>query len=100
MKRHRVTPSARADLFEIWEYIARDDVNAADRVIAEIEAALPRLARMPGLGHSRPDLADPRYRIWVVRSFLVVYRRTGRSVVVVRVVHGARNLRGLSSEEE
>jgi plasmid stabilization system protein ParE len=33
-------PEAFADIDEIWEYIAKDNIDAADRVLAEIRSAL------------------------------------------------------------
>jgi hypothetical protein len=35
-------PDALADLEEIWEFIAADDVAAADRVLEEIHEAMGR----------------------------------------------------------
>jgi plasmid stabilization system protein ParE len=45
-----VTPEARADLRAIWEYIADDNIDAADRVLDQIEQAFNTLADMPGGG--------------------------------------------------
>ena len=47
---------AFADLDEIWEYIAKDNVDAADRVLADIQSTLTTLAGSPQIGHRRPDL--------------------------------------------
>ena len=47
---------AFADLDEIWEYIAEDNLDAADRVIADIHTVLRTLAFSPHIGHRRPDL--------------------------------------------
>jgi plasmid stabilization system protein ParE len=55
-----VTPEARADLIEIWNYIAEDSVDGADKVLARIYDAFARLGQTPGMGHHREDLADPR----------------------------------------
>jgi plasmid stabilization system protein ParE len=33
MKRFILTPRARQDLNDIWDYIANDNIEAADRVI-------------------------------------------------------------------
>ena len=41
---------ARLDLLEIWEYIAADNVDVADRVEQEIQRAVMLLALNPGLG--------------------------------------------------
>jgi plasmid stabilization system protein ParE len=41
---------ARFDLLEIWDYISRDNISAADRVMEEIEETVAMLARNPDLG--------------------------------------------------
>ena len=48
-------PDAFADLDEIWEYIAQDNIDAADRVLADIHTVLRTLAGAPHIGHRRPD---------------------------------------------
>ncbi|MEO7142585.1 MAG: type II toxin-antitoxin system RelE/ParE family toxin [Bryobacteraceae bacterium] len=42
---------ADSDLDEIWEYIAHDDIEAADRWIVKLFDAFQALAAMPGMGH-------------------------------------------------
>ena len=49
-------PDAFADLDEIWEYIAEDIIDAADRILADIHSTLSTLAESPQIGHRRPDL--------------------------------------------
>ena len=46
-------PDAFADLDEIWEYIAQDHLDAADRVLADIHSTLTLLAGTPHIGHRR-----------------------------------------------
>jgi plasmid stabilization system protein ParE len=53
-------PEARFDLAEIWEFIRADSLDAADRVIAQILAAIRALAPFPNVGHKRPDLTGRR----------------------------------------
>ena len=60
MKDFVLTPRAELDLVEIWEYVAQDDMDAADRVLDELEEAMYKLAQMPGMGHVREDLVDRR----------------------------------------
>lgn len=50
------------------------------------------LAEYPGIGHTRPD-APLGYRFWRVYSLLIVYRIDSDAVVVVRVIHGSREIR-------
>lgn len=40
MIRYAFHPEARVDLDEIWEFIRADNLDAADRVIAEILSAI------------------------------------------------------------
>lgn len=87
-------PGAFADLDEIWEYIAQDNVNAADRVLADIHSTLILLAGSPHLGHRRPELATRPLRFHVVREeFLVAYAPEEKPLWVVAVLHGRRNPR-------
>ncbi len=86
------TPDARNDLHSIWEYIAQDDISAADRVIVKIEEAANLLARRPGLGHERKDLTDLPVRFWPVYSYLIIYRPETKPLQIVRVVSAFRDL--------
>ena len=74
MSRFVLTPAAREDLAEIFEYISRDSPGAARRVRQEFRSAMQNLARMPGIGHTRRDLASESFRFWSVYSYLVIYR--------------------------
>lgn len=44
MKRFVLTPRAERDVNEIWDYIADDNIEAADRVLMALERAMRRLA--------------------------------------------------------
>ena len=50
-----LTPLAKADIFNIWSYIADDNEDAADRVERAIYDACAFVAEAPMRGHSRPD---------------------------------------------
>jgi len=47
---------ASLDLDDIWEYIAADSIDAADRWIGKLFDAFEALGRTPGMGHKREDL--------------------------------------------
>jgi len=53
-----ISPDAYLDLDEIWDYIADDSIEAADRWIAKFFDAFEALGRMPGMGHKRNDLTQ------------------------------------------
>jgi antitoxin ParD1/3/4/toxin ParE1/3/4 len=94
-----LTPHARLDLFQIWDFIAdQSGVDRADGVARELESAMHRLAKLPGMGHRRDDLADESLRAWPVFSFVIVYRPETSPLHVVRVLHGARDIGGIFGE--
>jgi toxin ParE1/3/4 len=90
-----LTPLAQQDLIDIWDHITKDNLNAANRVLQRLELAMRKLARTPGIGHSREDLADRRQRFFLVYSYLIVYRPETKPLQIVRVVHAARDIQAL-----
>ena len=49
-------PEARVDLDKIWEFIRADNLDAADRMIAEILSAIRRLVPFPIRAIGAPTL--------------------------------------------
>ena len=86
-------PEAVADIDEVWEHIAEHNIDAADRVVAEIFDAIRTLVASPHIGHRRADLTSRPLRFHLVREFLVAYAPDGSSLWVVAVLHGRRNPR-------
>ena len=68
-----LAPEAQLDLLEIWNHIADDSFDAADRVILKLHGEFARLALSPGIGHHRFDLAAAEYRFWVVSPYVIAY---------------------------
>jgi len=89
----RITAKADADLQSIWEYFATENPAAANRLEDALHNAMQFLAEFPGLGHCRADVREKRYRFWSVFSYLIAYRTEGEDLIVVRVLHGARDIR-------
>jgi plasmid stabilization system protein ParE len=46
MNRFVLTPRAKQDLNDIWDYIADDNIEAADQVLEALESAMLKLARI------------------------------------------------------
>lgn len=95
-----LTPAAETDLADIWDYIAADNVTAADRVFDALQAQFHRLAETPALGHYREDLADKRHRFFQVYSYLVVYRWKSSPLQIIRVLHAARDVAAVLSTDD
>lgn len=85
---------ARSDLDEIWDYIAQDNVDAADRVIDDLMATIGKLLSMPHSGRARPELA-PRIRSFPCGRYIVFYRPEEECIAIARVLHGSRDLASL-----
>lgn len=90
-------PEARADLDEIWEFIRADNLDAADRVIAEILSAIRALIQFPRQGHRRPDLTSRPLRFIRVREYLIAYAPDEKPLWVVAVMHGKRSPRVMAA---
>jgi len=68
-------------------------------VLDAIDRRCPRLSENPKLGRARPDIA-PELRYFPVGSYLIFYREVPEGVEIVRVLHGAPNVRALFHAEE
>jgi toxin ParE1/3/4 len=79
------TKAARQDLDRIAEHIATDNVDAALRLIAEIEARARLLTVTPSMG--RPS-AREGVRELVIDDHVLPYRVKGSVVQILRVWHG------------
>jgi len=90
-------PQACVDLDDIWEYIAADNVDAADRVREEIYQAIQSLIPFPYVGHSRPDLTARPLRFQTVREYVIVYAPDEKPLVVIAILHGRRNPRVIAA---
>jgi len=85
------TEQAELDLVEIWSYIADDNPDAADRLLAEIDEVCATLADAPHAGRLREDLAT-NLRSLPVGNYVVLYRPRADGIIVIRVLHGARDM--------
>ncbi len=88
-----LAPSAARDLDDILEYaLNRGGPAYALRIHRSLWESFSKLAGEPELGHVRRDLADESLRVWVVLSYLIIYRPSTEPLQVIRVIHGARDL--------
>jgi len=90
---YRLAAGVREDLAGIWEYIAVDDLDAADEFLDTLYAQFDHLAEFPRLGHPRPDLVHTRpFLFWPVRNYLIIYRIHRDVVEIIAVTHAARDI--------
>lgn len=93
--------SADADLAAIVDYLAAQSPENAERVLDRIEETASRLALFPGRGRIVPELRGQGiliYRELVCRPWRIIYRIEGKSVWIMAVIDGRRNLEDLLLE--
>ena len=96
MSGYVLTPIAKADVFDIWSFIAESNEEDADRVEQAIYDACAFVAEAPIRGHTRPDLTNRSLRFWTLTrypNYAVVYRPETAPLEIVAVIHGKRNIR-------
>jgi toxin ParE1/3/4 len=94
---HRVAPRAERDLDDIWLYVAKESasVEIANLLIDTITERFLLVAGFPYLGRSREDEFGAGYRSLAVGEYVIIYRVESTDVLILRVVHGRRDLEAL-----
>jgi plasmid stabilization system protein ParE len=83
-----LSSDADFDLDDIWEFIAADQIDAADRWIMPLK---PLRARPASATSARTLLPYP-VLFWTVGAYLIIYRAERRPVEIVAVTQGSRNI--------
>lgn len=92
MNEYVLSSGAQLDLDDIWEFIAEDNIRAADRWIEKLFDAFDALARNSVMGHKREDLTAHPILFWPVGAYLILYRVQSERVEIVAVTQGARDI--------
>lgn len=98
-------PQADRDINNQFEYIAKDNLEAAIRFYEAAFSTFDVLLTNPNIGPAR-DFENPQLkdiRIWLVKGFekyLVFYRATDGLVEILRVLHASRDIDRILSGEE
>lgn len=86
------TNTAVAHLVAIYEYIARDSANYAQRMVDRLTARSQQLATFPLSGARVPEYQENDIREVIERPYRIIYRVGEDRVEVLAVVHGAQLL--------
>lgn len=88
----RLTHRAEDDLTGIWAYVAAErSEDAATRLSADLEKTCSKLLDFPNAGASRETLAAG-LRVTFYRNCAIYYRSTTTDLLLIRVLHGARDV--------
>jgi len=88
--RVRLTEQARTELFEIGEWIERDNPERAASFVEELYDACMRLGEMPNAFARIRSRPESGIRMRVYGNYLIFYTVSDR-VNVLHILHGSRN---------
>lgn len=96
----RVTrrPLATTDILDIWDYIADDSVEQADRWVDRLDEKLALIATQPLMGRARVEL-DAEVRSLSFGRYVIFYVPTHDGIDVLRVLHSARDIDAMFSDQ-
>ena len=88
----RRTEQAIDDLADIYDYIALDNPDAAERLVLSIVGTFERTADYPEIGRNAEQVG-PGFRLLTRGNYLLIYRLVAdeHCVELLRVVHRARD---------
>jgi toxin ParE1/3/4 len=94
---HRLAPRAETDLEDIWYYVAQESgsIETANRLIDTLTNRFSMLAGFPYVGRARDDDFCLGCRSVAVGEYVIVYCVEYEEVLILRVVHGRRDLEAL-----
>jgi toxin ParE1/3/4 len=84
-------PKAQDDIDDIWNYIADDNINAADNWLDKLDEQFALLTLQPLMGRARDELAAGIRRFPLGR-YVIFYLPLPNGIDVVRVLHSARDV--------
>ncbi len=92
--KYRLASAARKDLRDIAVYIARDNPDRAVSYVSELTNKIRTVAEQPFLYAVREGW-HTNLRSALHRPYHIVCRVEGDEVIILRVLHGARDFIGL-----
>ena len=89
-----ITPSAERDIAVIWDYIAQDSLKHANLFIDALQTQIKSLMQYPERCPLiiENDILGTSYRHLIHGHYRTIFRISRHSVVILRVIHGARLL--------
>lgn len=92
MRKYRLTPAAKSDLIEIWNYtVEKWGEKQAEKYLQDIEGKLNQLAANPELGRQRPEIS-PGYYSFPVGKHIVFYLLSDHYIDIIGILHGRMDI--------
>jgi plasmid stabilization system protein ParE len=93
------TLTAAEDLRLLEDWIARDSLLNAVEFTDRLVGSVDKLTNVPLIGRVVPEFTQDRLREIIFRGYRIVYSVEGSVVTILRVLHGALDLRRLAARE-
>lgn len=99
--RIRLAPQARADLDEIWLYVAQESgsISTATRLIDSIAGKFTLLAQHPFIGRSLESHLRPGVRTFSAGNYLIFYSLRAEELRILRIIHASRDAFSVFAQE-
>jgi len=92
MPNYRLTPAAKSDLLEIWNYTVEIwGEKQAEKYLLDIEVKLEQLAVNPKLGRQRTEIS-PGYYSFPVGKHIIFYLHSGKHIDIIGILHGRMDI--------
>jgi len=87
MLRLRLSPQARIDLDNIWQYSVQNwNVVQAEKYLGILDATMKILREQPELGRKIDDVRKGYFK-FPTASHLLIYRITPEHIDIIRILH-------------
>jgi toxin ParE1/3/4 len=92
-------PLAAADILDIWDHIAEDSIEQADRWVDKLDEKFELIATQPLMGRARAELAAS-VRSFPFGRYVIFYAPIEGGIDVVRVRHSAHDIDAVFGAEQ
>jgi toxin ParE1/3/4 len=87
-----LSEGANRDLESVWDYIAEDNIAAADQWLATSFDVFEMIAQNLRVGHERRDLTAHAVSFCPINAYLIIYRVKSNLTEIVAATQGGRDI--------
>ena len=85
------------DIESIAEFISRDSIHHAQRVVGEIINIVETIQTQPEMGRVVPELNQTNIRETFIYSYRIIYEVDNNKLKILAVIHGGRLLKNIDN---
>jgi toxin ParE1/3/4 len=91
--RVRISPQARADLDELWLYIAKESGSEtlATRVVGALADKFALFSKFPFIGRTLESAQRPDVRSFPVDKHIIFYSIKPNEIRILRIIHSSQD---------